>query len=192
MKTLITTSLVALVALVAGLNATPAQAGPSSGMLLGVYAFENWQGLRVTGTIPGYSADGRLFANDILLRATTDGVNIYSIRTHQQIEWAKDQIGPNTPAAIEVWRPGVGTIYFWVEFMPVGGGVQAYAYQHGGVQPKVQHKAMFQTEAEKPGAKLLFQGGKGGFQGGFHGPQPKPGVKVNPMLPVGPGSLFGN
>ena len=47
-----------------------AQAAPSSGMLLGVYAFSNWQGLRITGTIPGYSAHGKLYKNDVLLRAS--------------------------------------------------------------------------------------------------------------------------
>ena len=41
---------------------------PSSGMLLGVYALENWRGLRITDTIPGYSAHGRLFPNDVLIQ----------------------------------------------------------------------------------------------------------------------------
>ncbi|MCA9029136.1 MAG: hypothetical protein KDA86_28450, partial [Planctomycetaceae bacterium] len=34
----------------------------ASGMLLGVYARSTHEGLMITGTIPGYSAEGRLFA----------------------------------------------------------------------------------------------------------------------------------
>lgn len=131
-----------------------AEANNPSGLLLGIYAYENWQGLRVTATMPGYSADGRLFAGDVLLRATTDGFNIYNIGTHWGIENAKDQIGPYTPAAIEFWRPGVGLQYAWVTFQPIGGGVQAYA--------KKQMKAEFKLESEKPGAKALFLKGKFG------------------------------
>jgi len=138
-----------------------AEANPPSGLLLGIYAYENWQGLRVTSTMQGYSADGRLFGGDVLLRATTDGFNIYNIGTHWGIENAKDNIGPYTPAAIEFWRPGVGLQYAWVEFMPVGGGVQAYA--------KKQMKAEFKLESEKPGAKALFQKGKLGGFGGLGG-----------------------
>ena len=161
-----------------------AQAAPASGMLLGVYAFENFRGLRITDTIPGYSAEGRLFADDVLLQATTDGVDVYSIRTMPAFEFAKDRIGPNTPAAIEVFRPGVGRIYFWVEFTPVGGGVRAY-----GAAP--QMKAQFKTEAERPGARALFNGGQGGSNREFNGND----SDVRPQRPqVGqgnPGSLFG-
>ena len=90
----------AAVALLASIPVSVAKAQtPASGMLLGVYVFENQYGLRLTGTIPGYSAEGRLFPGDVLLQATTDGQTMYSIRTRQEIEWAKDQIGPFTPAA---------------------------------------------------------------------------------------------
>ena len=176
-----------------------AQSPPASGMLLGVYVFENQTGLRVTGTIPGYSAEGRLFANDVLMQATPDGVNIYSIRTRQEIEWAKDQIGPYTPAAIEVWRPGVGTIYFWVEFHPVGVGPTAAVVASGAPR---QMKAQFKTEAEKPGARALFQRG-GGLPTPPQGqtprlPRPSPGTPPHSpslSLPGGvklnPGMVFG-
>jgi hypothetical protein len=174
---------------------------PSSGMLLGVYAFENHMGLRVTGTIPGYSAEGRLYANDVLTRATVDGVHVYSIRTRNEIEWAKDQIGPYTPAAIEVWRPGVGTIYFWVEFQPVGGGA-AYAQSNGASR---QMKAQFKTEAEKPGARALFQRGGAGVSKPMPPagnrpqrpsppqgmPQPSPKPPLSGGVKLDPGSLFG-
>jgi hypothetical protein len=146
-------------------------------MLLGVYAFENWQGLRVTDTIPGYSAHGRLFANDVLLQATTDGVNVYCIKTMDEIEWAKDQIGPNTPAAIEFYRPGVGLTYAWVEFQPIGGGVMAYSQEGVAIMAQPQLKAKFFLESEKPGAKLLFEGGKIGFPG----PKPMPNPMPKPM-----------
>jgi hypothetical protein len=201
MSTFSRRSVLSLFALAIASAATAAQAAPASGMLLGVYAFENFRGLRITGTIPGYSAEGRLFAGDVLLQATTDGSAIYSIRTMREFEWAKDQIGPSTPAALEVWRPGVGKIYFWVEFLPVGGAaaVRAYAYESeaGDAPPApVQMKAQFKTEAERPGARALFNGGgnpglnggQGGNNGGFEGPIAPP-----PVAPGrgNPGSLFG-
>lgn len=159
---------------VASAVASVANAGNPSGMLLGVYAFENWQGLRVTDTIPGYSAHGRLFANDVLLQATTDGVDVYCIKTMDEIEWAKDQIGPSTPAAIEFYRPGVGLTYAWVEFQPIGGGVMAYSQEGVAIMAQPQLKAKFFLESEKPGAKLLFQGGKVGLPKPMPNPMPKP------------------
>jgi hypothetical protein len=184
--------------------ASLAQAAPPSGTLLGVYAFENFRGLRITDTIPGYSAEGRLFAGDVLMQATTDGSDVFSIRTMAEFEFAKDQIGPNTPAAIEVFRPGVGRIYFWVEFMPVGGGAGVHAYSTDGpvaaaAAPRM--KAQFKTEVERPGARALFSGGQGGGLGG--GLQPAGGNSgfngrpaVLPQRPMNgqgnPGSLFGN
>ena len=181
------TAAATLVALsIAGL----AQAAPSSGMLLGVYAFPNYQGLRVTGTIHGYSADGRLFPGDVLKRVTADGINIYPTYSHGQIEHAKDMIGPNQFASLEIFRPGVGITYLWVQFQPVGGAV-AYSV-NGQPQPK-QYKAQILTEQEKPGAALLFK-----KQGQFK-PQPKPfDPQPQPQpFPNGggfgsPGALFGN
>ena len=150
MKTTITTVACAITLFVSA----SAQAAPSSGMLLGVYAFPNYQGLRVTGTIHGYSAHGKLFRGDVLKRVTADGLTVYPTRSHGQIEYAKDQIGPFQPAALEVFRPGVGFIYLWVEFQPVG-GVAAYSVD-STPQPQ-QYKARIFTEKEKPGAALLFK-----------------------------------
>lgn len=164
--------------------ASVASATPPSGMLLGVYAFENWQGLRVTGTIPGYSAHGRLFPNDVLLRATTDGVNVYCIKTMGEIEFAKDQIGPYTPAAIEFFRPGVGEMYAWVEFQPVGGGVMAYSHEGVAIMAQPKMKAMFMLESEKPGAKALFGGG--GIKVPVPGPKPLPKPDFGVKLPKPP------
>lgn len=152
---------------------------PPSGMLLGVYVFENQYGLRVTGTIPGYSAEGRLFPGDVLMQATTDGQTMYSIRTRQEIEWAKDQIGPFTPAAIEVWRPNQGLLYFWVTFQPVEMSPAAAALARSGVPRPM--KAQFQTEREKPGAKALFQS-----RTGIGIPQHNPPQTQQPRLPTPP------
>ena len=163
-----------------------AQAAPSSGLLLGIYAYSNSQGLKVTGTIPGYSAQGRLWKGDVLLRVTTDGFNMYPVRNHWQIEFAKDQIGPNQQAALEIYRPGFGYEYLWVEFIPVGGGpVAAY-----GVQPKTQMKARIFTEQEKPGAAAMFK--KSGNQPGFGMPKPSGGFPLpGNQASNGAASLFG-
>jgi hypothetical protein len=116
----ITTLAIVTASLFASAGIATAQT-PSSGMLLGIYAFENWRGLRVTSTIPGYSADGRLFPNDVLTQVA-DGSLVYSARRRAAFEAAKDQIGPNRWVALEVYRPNVGLIYFWVQFTPVSGG----------------------------------------------------------------------
>ncbi len=193
------TALTATATLVVLSVASFAQAAPSSGMLLGVYAFPNYQGLRVTGTIHGYSAHGRLYSGDVLKRVTADGFNIYPTYSHGQIEHAKDMIGPNQMASLEIFRPGVGIMYLWVEFQPVG-GVAAYTV-NGQPQPK-QYKARIFTEKEKPGAAMLFK--KQQNLNPQPGPQvyPQPGPQVIPQPPINngggngglgsPGSLFGN
>jgi len=193
--------LLSIVALAVAAVGSLAQAAPPSGMLLGVYAFENFRGLRIVDTIPGYSAEGRLFPGDVLMQATTDGSQLFCIRTLAEFEFAKDQIGPNTPAAIEVFRPNVGKIYFWVEFMPVGGGagVHAYSTDDAPLQPRM--KAQFKTEAERPGARAMFNGGAQNGNGVFNpaagvgdgngGFRPRPALR--PQTGEGnPGSLFGN
>ena len=200
-----------LATLFAALAATSvAQAAPPSGMLLGVYAFSNARGLRITGTIPGYSAHGVLFNGDTLTRVTADGFTVYPTRTHWQMENAKDQIGPFQPAALEVYRPGVGYIYFWVEFRPVG-GVAAKAYTANGQQAAPQKmEARIMTEKQKPGARALFnkrnntQNNNNGFPGnnGFpNNNRPQPGFPQQGIPVPGfprpgntsgtPGSLFG-
>jgi hypothetical protein len=180
--TLLRFSFVTAALLAASAVGSVANANNPSGMLLGVYAFENWQGLRVTGTIPGYSAHGRLFPNDVLLQATTDGVDVYCIKTMDEIECAKDQIGPNMPAAIEFFRPGVGLMYAWVEFQPIGGGVMAYSQEGIAMMAQPKFKAKFFLESEKPGAKLMFQGGKIGLPGPKPMPKPMPLPQPNPPV----------
>ena len=166
-----------------------------SGLLLGIYASPGSGGMRVSDTIPGYSAEGRLFPGDVLLRTTVDGFQIYRLRTHFEMENAKIAIGPNREAAVELWRPGVGIIYAWVEFSPVGGPA-VYSIQ----QP---YKAQFKMEHEKPGARQLFQGNGSVLPGAGSGsnpkplpipqpfPQPLPLPPQGPGAGVNPGSLFG-
>ena len=156
-----------------------ASAAPSSGMLLGIYAFPNSQGLRVTSTMPGYSADGKLFRHDVLVRVTADGETIYPTRSFQQFEFAKDQIGPSTPAALEVFRPGEGYIYLWVGFIPVGGqeGLQ--------LRGQVETQARMWTQQERPGAERLFQG-SGGPSGRRNSGRPNHGSSAG-----GAAQLFG-
>lgn len=132
-------------------GAGAAHAAPSSGMLLGVRAFPNSRGLRVVDTIPGYPAEGRLFAGDVLIRVS-DGVNTYPVRTSRQIERAKDLIGPYQRVALEIYRPYEGHVYLWVTFVPVGGSVHA----RGGEEV---YSAEIQTEEERPGAEAFFFGG---------------------------------
>lgn len=134
-----------------------------SGMLLGVYATPANGGMRVTSTIPGYSAQGRLFPGDVLMRATVDGWTMYNLRSHWEMENAKMAIGANRDAAIEVWRPGHGYIYFTVQFTPLNAPAA-----HGPAQARSQktYGAQFRTEREKPGARALFQ---------KHGSSRKPG-----------------
>jgi hypothetical protein len=99
-----------------------------------------------------------------------------------EIEWAKDQIGPNMPAAIEFFRPGVGLMYAWVEFQPIGGGVMAYSQEGIAMMAQPKFKAKFFLESEKPGAKLMFQGGKIGLPGPKPMPKPMPLPQPNPPV----------
>ncbi len=126
-----------------------------SGLLIGIYAAPNAGGMQVTGIIPGYSAEGRLFPGDILRRTTVDGLTIYSLRSTFEMENAKSAIGPNRMAAVEIERPGIGLIYAWVEFTPIVAPV--YSTSPGYSSVPVQSKAMFQMESERPGARAMFQ-----------------------------------
>lgn len=171
MKRTIAAVVVATVVAANLISLNVARAEPSSGMLLGVYAFSNWQGLRITGTIPGYSAHGKLFKNDVLLRVT-DGVRMFDAKTTWQFEHAKDEIGPFQPAAIEIFRPGIGYEYLWVEFRPVGGVTGYSARSHAAGPQKMEARIM--TEAEKPGARALFNKAKPHHRDSAHFPGSKP------------------
>ena len=134
----------------------PAPHHTQSGMLLGIYAFQTPQGLTVTGTVPGYSAHGRLLTGDILLRATTCDLPTYNISTHHGMEYAKTMIGVNREAAIEFFRPGVGNMYAWVTFLPVNAQPHLQLQGTAAIAQPTQFQAVFQMESEKPGAQALF------------------------------------
>ena len=143
-------------------------------MLLGVYATPGQGGMRITSTIPGYSAQGRLFPGDVLMRATVDGWTMYNLRSHWEMENAKMAIGANRDAGIEVWRPGQGYVYFMVQFTPIHAPAAAGAPMARSQQT---YGAQFRTESEKPGARALFQrrGNGSQQQGGFPGQTSTPG-----------------
>lgn len=164
MKTLIATLFVAL-------TASFTHAGDfsnvTSGMLLGIYSQPCNGGMKVTSLIPGYTAQGRIFPGDIIKRAAVpngNGAMTYLLRSHYEMEKAKSAIGANRDAALEIYRPGVGLTYVWVQFTPLYGPAAAAS---GGT-----HKAQFKTEREKPGARNLFRsGGNIGFPGSSGGSQ---------------------
>ena len=173
------------------LTVSVASAAPSSGLLLGIYAYPNWRGLVVNRTIPGYSAEGRLWRRDVLLRVS-DGNQMFPIKNHWQIEYAKDQIGPNQQAALEIFRPGYGIEYLWVEFLPVSGGpVEARSRDGSNSQPKMQMKARIMTEQEKPGAAALFDQARSNNPQGNR-ERTVPGDTPPPKKPTdNPAELFG-
>lgn len=147
----------------------------ASGMLLGVYARTSHEGLKITSTIPGYSAEGRLFAGDILLKATAEGMPTFVLRSHQDMENAKSQIGPFREAAIEFFRPGAGTMYAWVTFMPIGGGAPHHDHDH----PHVLHQQGSPVQGGQPFAHS--QGSNGPF------PDPLNSNNITPNAQIPPG-----
>jgi len=169
-----------LLSAVVGLSAetaASAQRYPSSGTLLGVYAFPTSSGMRVSGTLPGYSAHGRLRSGDVLRRVGTMTGDVYSVYTFSELERAKTLIGPNVWASLEVWRPQTGLIYFWVEFRPIRTGL-------GTTRTQVR----MLTEREKPGAAAVFDKTKKKV---WPQPQPSPFPLPWPQPlpgPIGPGT----
>ncbi|QGJ70418.1 Hypothetical protein PBC10988_21150 [Planctomycetales bacterium 10988] len=124
-----------------------------SGMLLGIYALPGQQGLKVTNTIQGFSAHGKLMPNDEVVRVT-DGEELYETPSLLALEYAKDRIGPFQQAAIEVFRPGQGTIYLWVEFLPIE--TEPAAYSAESEQPVYEEYPSYQPGspvASYPGSK---------------------------------------
>lgn len=152
MKTLIAT----LAIVISGSFANAQYRNVSSGMLLGVYCQPSSNGMKVSSTIPGYTAQGRLFPGDILKRATIDGYTIYNLRSHYEMEKTKTAIGANREAAMEIYRPGQGVIYVWVQFTPLYGPAATSS------TGQKQFGAQFKTEREKPGARAMFQKSRSG------------------------------
>lgn len=158
-------SLISTLALVFAATVAQAQdfSNVSSGMLLGIYSTPSQGGMQVQSLINGYSAQGRLYPGDILMRATVDGNTIYNTRTHYEMENTKRSIGANRDAAIEIYRPSQGYIYVWVQFTPLYGPAAASSMARSTNTPKT-FGAQFKTEREKPGARALFQ--RNGSRGG--------------------------
>lgn len=177
MKALIATLTVAL-------TSTLANAGDfsnvTSGMLLGIYSQPCSGGMKVTSLIPGYTAEGRIYPGDIIKRAAVPngaGAMTYLLRSHYEMEKAKTAIGPYRDAALEIYRPGIGLTYVWVQFTPLTGPSAASSAG--------SYKAQYKTEREKPGARNLFRSNGGGV--GFPGTSgPRPGSSQG-----GAAQLFG-
>lgn len=137
-----------------GLFSDPYASPQAGGTMLGIYAVETLHGLRVMGTVEGYSAHGRLLPNDILMRATADNLPVFSISTHDRMEYAKAMIGANRVAAIEFFRPGVGNMYAWMTFELQTNDLHSTLL--GIASAGTTFKAEFILESEKPGAQELF------------------------------------
>jgi hypothetical protein len=132
----------------------------SSGMLLGIYTTPAQGGMQVVGLIPGYSAEGRLFRGDVLLRVAVSEHEVYRVRSLYELENAKTAIGPHREAAVELWRPQVGLIYAWVEFTPIYGPAAAAGVPTAAAPAASaarSYSAQFRLESEKPGARAMFQ-----------------------------------
>lgn len=157
----------ALTAVLAVTAAAPALAQQTrSGLLLGIYAQSQNGGLAVHGFIPGYSAETVLRQNDVLMRATADGLTILPTRTLFEMENVKEFFGPGRDVALEVYRPGVGYEYCWVTFTSTAGPALT-----------TRSAATFKSGAAKPGARGLFNKAKA---------MPRPGhnVRPAPILPA--------
>lgn len=176
MKTLIT-----LIAVTVSASFANAQnfSNVTSGMLLGVHAQPCSGGMKVNSIIPGYTAQGRLFPGDNLKRVTIDGYTVYNLRSHYEMEKAKMAIGANREAAMEIYRPGQGLIYVWVQFTPLSGPA---AVSSTGQR---QMGAQFKTEREKPGARAMFNRTNSG------GSSSRPRSSVRPGSSGGAARLFG-
>jgi hypothetical protein len=139
----------------------------TSGMLLGIYTTPAQGGMQVTSLIPGYSAQGRLFPGDVLVRVAVSEQEVYRVRSLQELESAKMAIGPNREAAVELWRPNVGLLYAWVEFTPIYGPAAApQASYQPQPQPGYQLQPGYQPQpAYQP-------------QPGYGSPSPAPAAAV--------------
>ncbi len=165
------------VALLATLSMTTAAVAQTpSGLMLGIYAQSSVSGLRVNGTIPGYTAEGRLQRGDRLQRVTADGISIYPTRSIGQMEIAKDRIGPNRLAEIEVFRPGVGLMSVWVEFVPLGVPTAT-----------ATHQARIYTQQERPNARSFFRPQHGQPRPELTPPGVRPAPPSRPLPPARPG-----
>ena len=89
-------------------------------LLLGAYLEDIEGGLQVKSTLPGSPASQVLKPGDVLRRVSVLGQPTRKLDTLHQFEYAKQEIGPNRQAALEIVRPGQGTDYVWVTFRTAG------------------------------------------------------------------------
>lgn len=97
----------------------PAPAG--SQLLLGAWLSDAEGRVLVSGTVPGSPASQALQPGDVLCRIRIAGGPTRSLRTLNQFEYAKRQIGPHRQSVLEVYRPGVGMVPMNVTFETDGG-----------------------------------------------------------------------
>ncbi len=88
----------------------------SSGLLLGVNVSSVQKGLLVATTIPHTPADGVLYRGDILRFMTAYGHPVYSVQRLSHLEKAKEAIGSNRDAFLEILRNG-NRMFFKVSFV---------------------------------------------------------------------------
>jgi len=151
---------------ISAVTSASAQYQPRSGLLLGIYAQGTQRGLRVNGFLNGYTADQVLNRGDYITGVASPNTGVFQIYSVNNLETAKEAIGPNVDAAIEIFRPGFGYDYAWVTFSPVYGPAAA-----ASGAPK-QMKAVFRSEQARPGAKSMFLRAKGQSQNGAVQDQP--------------------
>jgi hypothetical protein len=97
----------------------PAQ--PTPRLLLGAWLSDSDGRLQVSGTLPGSPASQTLQPGDVLCRISVAGGPARTVRTLNQFEYAKRQIGPQRQCLLDVYRPGVGMIPMNVTFATDGG-----------------------------------------------------------------------
>ena len=90
----------------------------SSGLLLGVNVSPVPKGLLVATTIPYTPADGVLYRGDILRFMTAYGHPVYSVQRLSHLEKAKEAIGQNQDAFLEILRNG-NRMFFKISFLPI-------------------------------------------------------------------------
>lgn len=88
-------------------------------LILGAYFEDVEVGLKVTGTVSASPADKVLQPGDVVCRIAALGQPTRTIETLNQLEYAKRAIGPNRQAVLQVYRPGLGTQFVPVTFLPV-------------------------------------------------------------------------
>lgn len=99
----------------------PSRAAAAPRLLLGAWLSDTNGTLQVTGTVADSPASRTLQPGDVLRQITIPEGRVCSLKTLNQFEHAKRQIGPQRTSLLEVYRPGVGTMSMEVTFESEGG-----------------------------------------------------------------------